>query len=88
MGDKQKWFTYILECNNSHYYCGVTNGLKRRLVQHNQGTGSKYVAAHRPVKLIWSKAMKSNSAAQVLECKIKKMSRLNKERLMKGLIYT
>lgn len=83
MGDKQQWFTYVLKCSNGHYYCGVSNDLKKRLVQHNNGTGSKYVAAHLPAKLIWKKKMESNSAAQVLECKIKKMKRIKKEEMLK-----
>jgi putative endonuclease len=83
----KNWFTYILQCSNSHYYCGVTNDLKKRVLHHNEGKGSKYVAAHLPAELIWSKKMKSNSTAQVLECKIKKWSRSNKEKFMKGLIY-
>lgn len=82
MGDTKQWFTYILECSNGHYYCGVSNDLKKRLIQHNKGMGSKYVAAYLPAKLIWSVGMKSNSLAQTLECKIKKMNRTQKKGMM------
>ena len=82
MGDSKQWFTYVLECSNGHYYCGVSNDLKKRMRRHNEGVGSKYVAAHLPAKLIWKKKMKSNSLAQILECKIKKMNRTHKKEMM------
>jgi putative endonuclease len=43
-------YVYILKTQNhipSRYYTGITNNLKQRLADHNEGR-SKYTAAYRP----------------------------------------
>ena len=53
-----KWMIYILECNDSSFYTGITNNLKKRLEAHNQGKGAKYTQGKRPVELVYKETKK------------------------------
>lgn len=74
----------MVECANGHFYTGCTNNLYQRIKTHNAGKGSKYTRAHRPVKLVYSELAANRSAATKLELAIKKMSREQKEQLIKN----
>ena len=78
----QKWFLYILRCRNGTFYTGVTKDLKRRLKMHNDGKASRYTRARRPVKLIYHENCASRAQALVRECKVKALSRKEKEQLV------
>ena len=78
------WITYILECADESYYTGVTNDLEARITAHNNGNGSKYTRSRLPVKLVWQAEQFSRSTAQMLEYKIKQLTREQKEELIKG----
>ena len=81
---KQTWFVYILQCADNTFYTGVTTDLERRLKQHNESTlGAKYTKARRPVRLAFSESYVSRSLAQIREAAIKKLSREDKQLLLK-----
>ena len=79
------FFVYLLECCDGSYYCGYTKDIKKRVVTHNKGTGSKYTRARRPVKLIYFEESKSISSAMKREHAIKRLSRKEKEKLVKSV---
>lgn len=76
------WFVYILLCGDGSFYTGISNNLKKRLLEHQSGQGSRYTRSHQPVKLIYQEKLSSYSAALRREMEIKKWSR---ERKMKTL---
>jgi putative endonuclease len=78
------WYTYILRCTDDSLYTGVTTDLDRRLGEHNAGTASKYTRARLPARMIWHELAKSESAAKKREAAIKKMTRKEKEELVRG----
>ena len=78
----QNWFLYILRCQNDTLYTGVTKDLERRLKMHNDGKASRYTRARRPVKLIYHEGCVSRAEALVRECKVKALSRKEKEKLI------
>ncbi len=82
---KSKFFVYILECRGGTYYTGYTNDLKRRVALHNEGKGAKYTRINGPVKLIWHKEYRYFKPAFLEEKRIKKLTRKQKEKLVKGL---
>ena len=51
------WVVYMLKCNDSSIYTGISNNLNRRLDTHAKGNGSKYVRARLPFKLIYTEAV-------------------------------
>lgn len=78
-----RWVVYILRCRNGSLYTGITNNLESRVAKHTAGKGAKYTRAFGPVKLVYSKAMRSPTAARKREVVIKSLSKPEKERLVK-----
>jgi predicted GIY-YIG superfamily endonuclease len=47
------FYAYILKCSDDSYYVGSSDDPDRRLIEHNQGKGSDWTAARRPVAIVW-----------------------------------
>lgn len=78
------WFIYIVQCRDKSLYTGITKNVEQRIAKHNEGKGAAYTRSHRPVALVWSKKMKTESAARKKEAAIKKLSREKKLELIQG----
>ena len=76
------WILYILKCKDSSLYTGITTDLEKRLKRHNEGRACKYTKKRKPVKLIYKEVCASESTARKRERAIKKLSRVNKLRLI------
>ena len=79
------WFVYILVCSDDTFYTGVTTDIKRRLRQHNWEIvwWAKYTRVRQPVQIIYQSIFNSRSEACIEESRIKKLTRLEKEKLIK-----
>ena len=79
------WFVYILVCSDDTFYTGVTTNIDRRLRQHNWELvwWAKYTRVRKPVQVIYSYTFNTRSEACIEESRIKKLSRLEKEKLIK-----
>jgi len=74
-----KWYAYLLRCNDGSLYCGITTDLDRRLREHNEGkAGARYTRARRPVALVYSKEFPDRAAAARFEYRLKKLDRTDK----------
>lgn len=78
------FFCYILECADKTYYTGWTTDPPRREKQHNAGHGAKYTRMKRPVKLVYVEELSSRNEAMKRERAIKKMTRLQKRKLIQS----
>jgi putative endonuclease len=78
------WFVYIVECRDGSLYTGITNDLVKRLAAHNAGTGAKYTAPRRPVRLRYQETVADRSSASQREAAIKKLGRPAKLTLCAG----
>ncbi len=78
-----KWFVYLLRCGDGSLYTGITKDITRRCEQHNAGTASRYTRSRLPVVLVYQEPQASQSLALKREAKIKAMSRLEKESLIR-----
>jgi putative endonuclease len=76
------WSVYIVRCKDRSLYTGISKDVVARIRLHNAGKGAAYTRSHRPVKLVWSKKMKTESAARKREAKIKSFSKIEKEQLV------
>ena len=84
--DQTDWYVYILECNDSTLYTGITNNLEKRIEQHNHGQeAAKYTRVRRPVKYVYQESQGNRSEATKREMEIKKLSRIKKLQLIKGV---
>lgn len=70
---KTDWSTYILQCADGSFYCGVTNNLGNRLARHNEGSASKYTRSRLPVTVAAICSNLTKSHAFRLEHYIKKL---------------
>lgn len=83
----EKYFVYILKCADKTFYTGITNNLIRRVKEHNfSNLGAKYTSGRRPVKLVYSKDYKNKSESLKEEFRIKKLSRLQKIKIINSII--
>ena len=75
-----QWQMYVLECNDSTYYCGASNDVFRRVEAHNglRVGGSKYTRGKRPVRLIASWPYPDKSSALAAEYRFKQLSKKKK----------
>lgn len=78
------WFVYIIRCADKTLYTGTTTDVAARAAAHNSGRGAKYTAARRPVKVVYTEAAGSRSAALKREYAIKAMTRAAKLALVRA----
>lgn len=76
-------YTYIVECKDGTLYTGWTNNIEKRVEDHNSGRGAKYTRARRPVTLVYYETFETKEEAMRREYAIKRMSRVQKEKLIK-----
>lgn len=80
-----KWYVYIIECQGTHYYTGITNNVEKRITAHREGKGAKFTKGRNPIvlKAVWE--FENKSEASKREYAIKKLSKKQKEELINGL---
>lgn len=76
------WSVYMVRCKDGSLYTGIAIDVERRIAKHNAGEGAKYTRSRRPVMLVWSEVVESESAARVKEIQMKKMTKSAKEKLL------
>jgi putative endonuclease len=77
-------YCYILQCADGTFYTGWTVDPKRRLKQHNRGSGARYTRTRLPVQLVYLEAQPDRRTAMKREIAIKKMTRERKMKLVAG----
>lgn len=76
------WFVYILLCEDGSLYTGYSNNIEQRFSDHNNGKGGHYTRSHKPVKLIYSERLPTQSEALKRERQIKGWSRKKKIKIL------
>lgn len=77
------WHLYILRLGDGSLYTGITKGLERRLQEHREGKGSKYVRSRLPCELVYKEEHGDRGSAQEREAEIKDWRKERKENLVK-----
>jgi putative endonuclease len=78
------YYVYLVRCKDTTLYCGYTDNLVKRIEMHNSSTkGAKYTKNRRPVFLVYYETFEDKSSALRREFEIKKLSKLQKEELVK-----
>lgn len=62
---------YILRCRDNTYYCGITNNILRRILEHAL-TPSYYMRQHRVHRLVYVYTYQDRRTAALAERSIKK----------------
>jgi len=77
------FYVYILKCIDDTLYVGSTNNLEKRLHEHNNAKkGAHYTKIRRPVVVKYFEKYKTLSEARSREHSIKKITRLQKLKLI------
>ena len=79
----KQFVVYILLCADGTLYTGWTNDIDKRIAEHNKGTASKYTRARLPVRVVFTENVTSKSDALRREIAIKKLSRGQKNELVR-----
>ncbi|MGI9178861.1 MAG: GIY-YIG nuclease family protein [Pirellulales bacterium] len=72
----------MLRCRDGSLYTGITNNLPKRLQAHVAGKASKYTRSRLPVALAYTIPQPTKSRALKREAAIKRLRRVEKERLI------
>ncbi len=79
---------YILRTSSNTLYTGQTNNLEKRILQHKlKKTGAKYLRAFDNFSLVYQEKFTTRSEALKRELQIKKLTKTQKEELIKAHIY-
>jgi len=81
---ENSWYVYLIRTSAGMLYTGISTDPERRLQEHS-GTakGAKSLRGKGPLSLAWQFQVADRSQASVLEARIKRMTRPQKERLVK-----
>ncbi len=79
------YYVYIILCKDKSLYTGITTDVSRRLSEHIKGLGGHYTRSHGAVKVVYKERKKNRSTASKREAQIKKLSRQQKQELIKGV---
>lgn len=77
------WKLYILRCGDGTLYTGITTDVEKRFASHSAGKGAKYTKGRGPLQLVYCEQCGDHSTALKREIEIKKLSRNEKEKLIK-----
>ncbi len=80
------FYFYIFLCKDGSLYSGITNNLKKRELLHNSGKGAKYIRSRGGGKIVYFEKCKTKSTALKREAAVKKLSRMEKLKLIKSKI--
>ena len=70
------YFVYLMASRrNGTLYCGVTNDLLRRVVEHSEGTAEGFTAKYDVSRLVWFEQHSDINEAILREKRIKKWNR-------------
>ena len=80
------YYTYVLRCKDDSLYTGITTDLERRLKEHKEKgeKTAKYTLRHEAVKMEIAWESENRVLASKLEFNIKKLTKKQKEELIKN----
>ena len=80
----QVYQVYVLQNRGGKFYIGLSDNVRARLHQHNQGI-SKWTQKYRPWSLVWTSESMSLSDARRLENRLKRQKGGIGFRILTGL---
>lgn len=76
----------MIRCADDTLYTGITTDVERRFGEHSDGgpKAAKYVRGRGPLELVAHIEVGPRRQAAQLECRVKALSRMEKEALLEG----
>lgn len=83
-GVKSVWTVYIIQTKSGKLYTGITTDLKRRFKEHQNKSGAQFFHLSEAERIVYVELKANRSEATKREIEIKKMSRSQKDSLIRG----
>lgn len=77
------WYVYIVETRTKTLYTGIALDVKKRIKQHTENQGSRYLRGKAPLKLVYLQKCPTKSSALKREIQIKGLSKPQKSLLIR-----
>ena len=84
MSAASNWYLYMLRTPTGELYTGITTDVTRRMGEHQSGKGAKALRGKGQLQLAFHCTAGNRSMASKLELKVKKLSKAQKELLVKA----
>ena len=78
------WYLYLVRCSDGSLYTGISTDVQRRFEAHRRDRGARRLRGRGPLELVYSHPVGEHGPALRLEHRVKRMSRADKERLVRG----
>lgn len=75
MKNKPYYFVYLIQSERGGIYTGITCDMERRMSEHKNGTGARYLKMFGFGKLLFYMKVKNRSVASIIERNIKKLKK-------------
>ena len=76
---------YIVRCADDSLYTGISNDVESRIAEHESGArGAKYLRGKGPLQREFAQVVGDRSSALRVEHRVKRLSRSQKEALIRG----
>lgn len=76
------YFVYIIECEDTSLYTGITTDVARRLAEHKNKKGGHYTSSREVKKMVYTEEHPNRSSALKRETEIKSWPRKKKLQLI------
>ena len=76
------WHLYIVRARDGSLYTGIATDVERRMAEHGDGKGAKYLRGRGPVRLEYRRRIGERALALKVEHGVKRLSKTEKERLV------
>jgi putative endonuclease len=81
--DGNRWWIYIISCDDDRLYTGITTDLQRRWLEHSgRRKGAKFFRGRKPSQLVYVESAHDRASASRREATIKKLPRTAKLKLL------
>ena len=77
------WFVYVVRCGDGSLYTGIARDVEARIAVHEAGRGARYTRSRGPFELCVTRRCASKTNALRLELAIKRLTRSQKEALLR-----
>lgn len=78
------WHLYVVRTVEGFLYAGIATNVKRRFHEHEAGgpRAARFLRAHRPKELVFSRRIGSRSLALKVEYRFKQLTKRRKEAIL------
>ena len=80
---ESRWSVYLVRCAGGTLYTGIATDVARRVEEHEEGRGAKYLRGKAPLELVFERAIGERGRALRIEGRIKRLPRDRKEALLR-----